>query len=35
VIEAGNHHELLEQNGRYARLWYQQSKVIKTKEVSL
>ncbi|MFM9072199.1 MAG: ABC transporter ATP-binding protein [Cyanobium sp.] len=30
VIEEGNHHELLEKNGKYARLWQQQSKVIKT-----
>ncbi|MFM9047551.1 MAG: ATP-binding cassette domain-containing protein, partial [Cyanobium sp.] len=30
VIEEGNHHELLENNGKYARLWQQQSKVIKT-----
>ena len=33
VIEEGNHHDLLYQNGRYARLWQQQSKAIKTRKV--
>jgi ATP-binding cassette subfamily B protein/subfamily B ATP-binding cassette protein MsbA len=33
VIEEGNHHDLLDQNGRYARLWQQQSKVTKTSTV--
>jgi ATP-binding cassette subfamily B protein/subfamily B ATP-binding cassette protein MsbA len=33
VIEEGNHHDLLDQDGRYARLWHQQSKAIKPKKV--
>ena len=33
VIEEGNHHDLLDQKGRYARLWEQQSKAIKTRKV--
>jgi ATP-binding cassette subfamily B protein/subfamily B ATP-binding cassette protein MsbA len=33
VIEEGSHHELLESNGRYSRLWQQQSKVPKTRKV--
>lgn len=34
VIEQGNHHELLEQGGRYARLWQQQVKASKSNKVT-
>lgn len=34
VIEQGNHHELLEKDGRYARLWQQQVKASKTSKIS-
>lgn len=34
VIEQGNHHELLEQGGRYARLWQQQVKASKSSKVT-
>jgi ATP-binding cassette subfamily B protein/subfamily B ATP-binding cassette protein MsbA len=34
VIEQGNHYELLEKDGRYARLWQQQVKATKIKKVT-
>jgi len=34
VIEYGNHHQLLEQSGRYARLWQQQVKASKSSKVT-
>jgi ABC-type multidrug transport system fused ATPase/permease subunit len=34
VIEHGNHNQLLEQDGRYARLWQQQVKASKSSKVT-
>jgi ATP-binding cassette subfamily B protein/subfamily B ATP-binding cassette protein MsbA len=33
VVEQGNHHELLQQGGRYALLWQQQVRAVKTNPV--
>jgi ATP-binding cassette subfamily B protein/subfamily B ATP-binding cassette protein MsbA len=35
IVEHGNHHELLQQEGRYAKLWQQQVRAAKTNPVPL
>jgi ATP-binding cassette subfamily B protein/subfamily B ATP-binding cassette protein MsbA len=35
IVEQGNHHDLLQQDGRYALLWQQQVKAVKPAPVPL